>query len=219
MSTATFETAVQYVASSSTPTSTEVKLRLYALYKVATVSNRPQSSRPGLLDFSGRAKWDAWDKLGRRDEFAGLEEGERRDRAERAYVDEARKLDFAAEGDERDPAAVELPVKKEQMVAVSTMGTDFVDEAPPSRLHELAIAGDAGALEAFLAGEGRGADINERDSYGYTPLHLATDRGHAPVVKVLLEAGADRALADEDGNTALDLARLAEHDDLVALLS
>jgi len=29
----------------------------------------------------------------------------------------------------------------------------------------------------------------------------------------------DAVSQDEDGNTALDLARLAEHDDLVALLS
>jgi diazepam-binding inhibitor (GABA receptor modulating acyl-CoA-binding protein) len=37
-------------------------LRLYALYKQATVGN-VNTSRPGPFDFVGRAKWDAWEKL------------------------------------------------------------------------------------------------------------------------------------------------------------
>ncbi|KAG6612413.1 Enoyl-CoA hydratase/isomerase family [Phytophthora cinnamomi] len=39
------------------------KLRLYALFKQAQ-SGRNASARPGMLDFVGRAKWDAWSKLG-----------------------------------------------------------------------------------------------------------------------------------------------------------
>lgn len=137
--------------------------------------------------------------------------------------------------------------------------------SPPSRIHELAIAGDVAGLEAFLAGEGKGADLNERDSYGFAPLHLATDRGalwtllaeslnktlmlsrvhrsrwrgqgpprsrgrslpfcaflsriHSLSVGLSMLITTDAVSQDEDGNTALDLARLAEHDDLVALLS
>lgn len=39
------------------------KLEMYALYKQANVGkvNKP---RPGMLDFVGRAMWDAWNKLG-----------------------------------------------------------------------------------------------------------------------------------------------------------
>lgn len=43
---------------SKTPTSDEL-LELYAYYKQASVGDA-QGSRPGMLDFKGRAKFDAW---------------------------------------------------------------------------------------------------------------------------------------------------------------
>ena len=36
---------------------------MYALFKQAT-SGKPTSARPGMMDFVGRAKWDAWNGLG-----------------------------------------------------------------------------------------------------------------------------------------------------------
>jgi len=42
----------------STPASDEL-LELYSLYKQATQGD-VQGSRPGMLDFKGRAKFDAW---------------------------------------------------------------------------------------------------------------------------------------------------------------
>lgn len=39
------------------------KLEMYALFKQANVGPNT-TSRPGMLDFVGRAKWDAWSKLG-----------------------------------------------------------------------------------------------------------------------------------------------------------
>lgn len=43
-----------------TPSPDEL-LELYALYKQATVGD-VQGSRPGMMDFKGRAKFDAWAK-------------------------------------------------------------------------------------------------------------------------------------------------------------
>ena len=43
---------------SKTPASDEL-LELYAYFKQATVGDA-QGSRPGMLDFKGRAKFDAW---------------------------------------------------------------------------------------------------------------------------------------------------------------
>ena len=34
-------------------------LKLYGLYKQATVGD-VNTDRPGMLDFAGKAKWDAW---------------------------------------------------------------------------------------------------------------------------------------------------------------
>ena len=36
------------------------KLDIYALFKQATVGD-VNTSRPGMLDFKGKAKWDAWE--------------------------------------------------------------------------------------------------------------------------------------------------------------
>lgn len=44
---------------------------------------------------------------------------------------------------------------------------------------------------ALLFLKKNGGNINARNSFGLTPLHIATWRNHAPVVRRLLEAGAD----------------------------
>uniref|UniRef100_A0A4W5MWV8 Diazepam binding inhibitor (GABA receptor modulator, acyl-CoA binding protein) n=1 Tax=Hucho hucho TaxID=62062 RepID=A0A4W5MWV8_9TELE len=36
-------------------------LRVYALFKQAKVGD-VNTARPGMLDFTGKAKWDAWEK-------------------------------------------------------------------------------------------------------------------------------------------------------------
>jgi diazepam-binding inhibitor (GABA receptor modulator, acyl-CoA-binding protein) len=65
---------------SKTPASDEL-LELYAYYKQATVGDA-QGSRPGMLDFKGRAKFDAWT----------ARQGLPKDRAMSAYVDLVAKL-------------------------------------------------------------------------------------------------------------------------------
>jgi len=56
--------------------STEMKLEFYALYKQATVGDA-SGKRPGMMDFVGRAKYDAWGKL----------EGASKDQAMQQYID------------------------------------------------------------------------------------------------------------------------------------
>ena len=40
----------------------EKKLEIYGLFKQATVGD-VNTARPGMLDFKGKAKWDAWEKV------------------------------------------------------------------------------------------------------------------------------------------------------------
>lgn len=56
-------------------------LQLYALYKQATTGD-VNTKRPGMTDFVGRAKWDAWEKL----------KGQTQDQAMQGYVDLVNKL-------------------------------------------------------------------------------------------------------------------------------
>lgn len=44
-------------------TGNETKLKIYALFKQST-SGPVTTKRPGMMDFVGRAKWDAWNAMG-----------------------------------------------------------------------------------------------------------------------------------------------------------
>ncbi|MDP4547719.1 MAG: acyl-CoA-binding protein [Marinobacter sp.] len=61
---AKFEESVNYIqtAEGDFQPSNELKLEFYALYKQATEGD-VTGKRPGMMDFVGRAKYDAWDKL------------------------------------------------------------------------------------------------------------------------------------------------------------
>jgi diazepam-binding inhibitor (GABA receptor modulator, acyl-CoA-binding protein) len=54
-----FASAQTRVKSLKTTPGAEELLELYALYKQATVGD-VHGDRPGMLDFKGRAKFDAW---------------------------------------------------------------------------------------------------------------------------------------------------------------
>merc|ERR1712166_1276506 len=57
----TFEECVKFVQEwdAGKGTSNDDKLEAYGLYKQATVGD-VNTDRPGMLNFSGKSKWDAW---------------------------------------------------------------------------------------------------------------------------------------------------------------
>jgi len=56
-----FNKAAADVKDLTTKPSDEDLLELYGLYKQVTVGDC-NTARPGMMDFKGKAKWDAWDK-------------------------------------------------------------------------------------------------------------------------------------------------------------
>ncbi|KAG9072004.1 Acyl-CoA-binding domain-containing protein 1 [Linnemannia hyalina] len=61
MPSAEFDAAAVQVKELKTSPSNDDLLKLYALFKQATVGDN-NTTRPGTLDFKGKAKWDAWTK-------------------------------------------------------------------------------------------------------------------------------------------------------------
>ena len=64
-------------------------------------------------------------------------------------------------------------------------------------------SGDIEAVESLL---GRGASINQADSYGRTSLYIACQQGKLAVVELFSEKGANINQARDDGATPLYIA-------------
>ncbi len=69
-------------------------------------------------------------------------------------------------------------------------------------LHE-AVYGDWGNPTAAYVLTLHGADVNAQDHFGNTPLLLASERGELLCVQILLENGADKTIANYEGETPL----------------
>jgi ankyrin repeat protein len=65
----------------------------------------------------------------------------------------------------------------------------------------------------------KGADVNATQQGANTPLHEAAQRGHADLIDLLLAAGADRRLRNDEGDNAVDLACMAGHHHLADKLA
>lgn len=66
-------------------------------------------------------------------------------------------------------------------------------------LHSAARHNDSETIKKMIAA---GADLNERDNNGSTPLILAAMNGHLEIVELLLHLGADKNLKDNSGYNA-----------------
>jgi len=208
--------------------SNATKLELYGLYKYLTVAPVPQNPRPSLFDLTGRAKWDAWGNTGKA--YAGKGPD-----AEKKYLDLARELGWAPGSGVVNDTQNEGEVWDDDLgVSISLSSTEgrggmggSVSAMAASRdegsgaggqvLHAFAIQGDVNKISRFLVEESS-VDVNQRDEYGYTALHLACDRGNLPVVKVLIKHGADATMKDPDDLTGIELAQIAGHDEICAFL-
>ncbi len=91
-----------------------------------------------------------------------------------------------------------------------------VPGASGAEVAEAAKAKDAAAVKALLKS---GADVNAAQGDGMTALHWAATNGDAPLVQMLLSAGANvRATTRLGGITALHMASEGGHSEVVAAL-
>ncbi|KAM6178303.1 acyl-CoA-binding protein [Rhynchocyon petersi] len=78
---AEFDKAAEDVKHLKTKPADDEMLFIYSRYKQATVGDI-NTERPGMLDFKGKAKWDAWSEL----------KGISKEEAMKAYVDKVEEL-------------------------------------------------------------------------------------------------------------------------------
>jgi ankyrin repeat protein len=96
-------------------------------------------------------------------------------------------------------------------------------QVPPSaaeaarygRLHAAAHKGDTAQLEKLLAAK---ADLNARDSYGRTPLHVATFAKQRDAIRLLAKAGANLSLLEKDRYDAVTIAAVAGDEETLRVL-
>ncbi len=84
-------------------------------------------------------------------------------------------------------------------IDVATVSSDCND----TLLHCAAACGQTEFVSRLLSS---GAGIDDRNFWGTTALHYAVGAGCRPTVEVLLDAGADPRIKDDNGATPLDLA-------------
>ena len=110
-------------------------------------------------------------------------------------------------------------------VSAALMAVSAQAQVPPSPgeiaryrgLHAAAQRGDAAAIRKAIADKD---DLNVRDPYGRTPLHVATYAGQREAIALLGKAGADLGLLENDRYDAVTIAAVANDEEtLQGLLS
>jgi len=140
--------------------------QLYGLFKFVTVSHTPNTSRPGIFDFTGRAKWDSWQEVGAKYSTQSDPDGA----AQARYLEIAKSLGWkpGTTSDDDSPGNDTDDDKENRKAAGTGMGV-FVSTMPAPKddldtIHGLAIAGDAQKLADMLIAE-PSLDLNRKDEY------------------------------------------------------
>lgn len=100
------------------------------------------------------------------------------------------------------------------------LGIDIVDPNQPGAvddtlLHIAARDGDLGSIEILI---NSGAKVNAIGDLGNTPLHQAAMLGQLTSVEILLKKGANPKIKNEFNQTALKVAELGSHSDVINIL-
>ena len=71
----------------------------------------------------------------------------------------------------------------------------------------------------FIINAGANVNVQEERYHGVTPLIIASTHGNLPIVQLLLQSGADVTIQDNKGYTAIDAAKVLQHQEILRVLS
>lgn len=132
-----------------------------------TTSHLPNTPKPGIFDFAGRAKWDSWQEAGTKYLTLSDPDGA----AQARYVEIAKSLGWKPGATvEDDSLSLDTDDEKENTKGVVTGTGVFVSTMTAPKhddldtIHGLAIAGDVQRLEEMLIAE-PSLNLNQKDEY------------------------------------------------------
>ena len=105
--------------------------------------------------------------------------------------------------------------KAETMVERNPRVIDNLGQHGQTALFQAIGRYDLEAFEWLLA---KGADVNARDRWERTPLHIAVMEGRADMVERLIREGADVNAKNYKGRTPLYFARMYNREEIVGIL-
>ena len=188
-----------------------IKLQLYSLYKQATLGDCT-ISRPPFYQMTERAKFDSWHNcLGLSMEQAKFQyielansiakDGKSGNASGMSSVFSRFKEEVVDDDEVSTPFKVLLEKCKTDDLEsfVIAFDKDVVYEEDGTPLLHWAVDSEAAKIVAWLIDVG-GADVNQLDSSGATPLHYACTCESKIMAELLLSKGADRNIKDQDGH-------------------
>jgi len=128
------------------------------------------------------------------------------------------------DNNQRDLINIAIRVKNPELVKLFiAAGVDVKAFTKRYRGSTLIFASHQGQVETVKALIKAGAPLDRINILGWTAILEAVvlgdgGRAHQEIVKVLLQAGADKTIADNDGKTPLEIAEARGHDEMVEVL-
>ncbi|XP_074653791.1 acyl-CoA-binding domain-containing protein 6-like [Tubulanus polymorphus] len=193
-----FRKASAHLSTIADTLESEELLYFYSRFKQANEGPCDQP-KPGLFDFQGKQKWEAWKKLGTKTREEAMVE----------YIEQLSKIDRDWEMKSSGDCKVGFGI------GVSTLYREEAEVAPENKtIFDWCIEGNVENVERNLKAE----TINIKGDDGLGLIHWACDRGCIDMVRLLLKCNADINLQDSDGQTGLHYACSCDHSDVTELL-